>query len=260
MKILIAILFTFNTYASDKGTEIASKVYNRDNGRTQISFIEMTLQDKSGSKQVRELYNYTLEGKKGEAKTLIRFTNPADISNTGLLTHNYRNKENDQWIFLPALKRSRRISSSRKGGSFVGSDYYYEDLEDRPVEKDKHVHKGQKKWKGNTYELIVSVPVDKDNSVYTKRVSYVDMEKLIYSRIAFYQKKKKPVKLLEVLETKKIDGIWTPTKVVMKDLQSGHITQLHLQKVKYNSKLPETLFSKRALEDPTMELRYRKAL
>src|SRR5665647_3703492 len=116
-----------------RGIELAQRVYDRPNSEDATFAITMTLTEKGHSPRVRKLILYRLDKKAGEVSTLIRFTEPADIEGTGLLTQDRAGSDSNQWIYLPALKWVRRIDSNRKGGRFVNSDYYYEDLRDRQV-------------------------------------------------------------------------------------------------------------------------------
>ena len=130
------------TQADEAAIALATRVYDRPDGNDAASRSYMILSEKGHKPRYRKLYTYQLDRDNGESWALLRFTEPADIKNTGLLTYNYPDRDNNQWIYLPALDRARRIAASRKGGRFVGSDLYYEDLQDREVDQDEHRIRG----------------------------------------------------------------------------------------------------------------------
>ena len=124
--------------AETDGAALAQNIYDRPDGDDAASKAVMILTKKGSKPRQRTLYTYRLDTPDGETLSLTRFTEPADISGTGLLSHDRPGDENSQWIYLPALDRARRISASRKGGRFVGSDIFYEDMSKRDVSKDRH--------------------------------------------------------------------------------------------------------------------------
>jgi len=243
---------------ADAGRKLAQAVYDAPNGDDFASRARMTLTEKGRSSRKREMYTLRIDRGKGERWSLTRFTKPSDIDGVGLLTKDYPGDQNDQWLYLPALDRVRRVSSSRKGGRFVGSDIFFEDLRDREVDMDRHIFKGKGKLGKLTTQILISEPVDADNSVYTKRVSWIHPRTLIPLRVDYYQShSKKPVKRLSVKRIKRIQGIWTVLDSTMTDLETGHVTRITQTAVKYNQKIPERLFTSQALADDSAEARYR---
>lgn len=244
--------------ADAAGDQLAQRVYDRPNGKDSTAVSTMTLTEKGHSPRIRQLVTYRLEKTRGEVAALIRFTEPGDIAGTGLLTLDHAAGETDQWIYLPAMERVRRISSSRKGGRFVGSDYYYEDLRDRKVAQDQHRIIGREAVNGVACEILESIPVEADSSVYAKRLSWIDPAKLIAMRIDFYEKgPEQPTKRWLLKKLEKIQGYWTVLDSVVTDLESGHQTRLAVEKILYDRRLPQQLFSSRALEDESLEEDYR---
>ena len=241
-----------------KGKTLAQLVYDRPDGSDSSAEVIMTLGRKGEKQRQRLLYSYAKDKGKGERWTLMRFIKPADIRGTGLLTKDHPGDNNDQWLYLPALDRVRRISSSRKGGRFVGSDFFYEDLRDREVDMDHHRYIGRGKVGKIVCDVVVSTPVKRSNSAYSKRVSWIHRKTLIPLRVDFYQKgRKRPTKRLRARKIKKIQGYWTVMESTMYDLKSGHRTRLLTRKIKYDQGLPDRLFSQRALSDDSREKRYR---
>ncbi len=253
---LISICLTAGA-GDDAATKLAQQVYDRPAGKDGASLVTMTLSGKGVQTRIRKLAVFRLDKGKGERWSLMRFFTPADVENTGLLTQDHPGDDSDQWLYLPALDRVRRISSSRKGGRFVGSDFFYEDLRDREPDMDTHRLIGKGKVGKILCDILVSRPVDPDNSIYTKRVSWIHRQTLTPLRVDFYQKgSEKPVKRLLARRLKKIQGYWTVLQSTMYDLNSGHKTELATSRIKFDQNIPESLFSRRGLSDPSREKQY----
>ena len=237
------------------GTALANAVYNRPSGDNFISLGAMVLIEKGHKPRVRLLYTFNFDAGKGNKFMMIRFKKPADITNTGLLTIDYGNdKDTDQWVYLPAINKSRRISSKRRGGHFVGSDLLYEDLRDRVVNKDTHRILREEKFNKIKTIVLESIPVDPDNSVYDKRISWIHPKTLLALKVDIYQNgSKKPVKQVLAKQIEKKQGYWTIMKSVVRDLKTNHETHLQIKKIKYDQNIPADLFSLKYLEDPQRE-------
>lgn len=258
MLLVTALPVLAQDMANPEGRALAQAVYDRPNGDDFSSLVVMTLRSSDGHTRQRVLYSYAKEKGPRERWTLMRFVQPEDVNGTGLLTLDYPGDESDQWLYLPALDKVRRISSSRKGGRFVGSDFYYEDLMDREVEMDHHSLQGSGSVGKVPCELLVSTPRDPENSVYSKRVSCIYRKLLVPLSVELYEKgKARPSKKLTARRIKKVQGIWTILESTMYDLETGHRTQLLTQKIKYNQGLPDQLFTRRDLTDDSSERRYR---
>ena len=236
---------------------LAQAVYDRPNGRDSSARVLMLLNDEDGeTRKSRILYTYGVDKGNAERWTLMRFIKPEDVDGTGLLTRDYAGDDSDQWLYLPALDRIRRISSKRKGGRFVGSEFFYEDLTDREVNMDLHRLVGEDKVGGIPCKLLESIPVDEDNSVYSKRVSCIYEKFMIPLRMDMYQKDKL-VKRLQARKIKKIQGYWTIFESTMYNLKTGNSTQLATTHIRYDQGIPDDLFSQRGLSDKSMEVGFR---
>jgi len=237
---------------------LAQAVYDQASGDDASSRIVMLLTRKGKKPRQRILYSYAKDKGNAERWTLMRFIKPNNVSKTGLLTKDYSGDESDQWLYLPALDRVRRISSSRKGGRFVGSDFQYEDLTDREVRMDNHRILGADKVGGIKCTLLESIPVKKANSIYSKRISCIHPKIFVPLRIDYYEKKKKqPVKRLKAKKIKKVQGYWTIFDSTMHNLKTGHSTKLFTTDIKYDQGIPDSLFSQRGLSDDSREMRFR---
>ncbi|WP_018876708.1 outer membrane lipoprotein-sorting protein [Thioalkalivibrio sp. ALE31] len=238
--------------------ELARAVHERPDGDDAVTRGIMTLTGGGRRERVRESYEYRLDGEEpGASRNLIRFTSPRNIADTAILVHNHPGGDVDQWLYLPAIQRERRISSENRGGSFVQSELYFEDLEDREPHKDHHRILGEDAYEGTPVTVLESVPVDSGNSVYSKRVSWIHEETLLPLRIDLYEGGEEPAKRLEVQRIEEIQGYWTVTRSSMTDLASGRTTILEVEDVTYNSGLPDELFTLRGLSDPSLARPYR---
>lgn len=243
--------------AFEKGKELAENVYYRADGQDASANAIMKLTEQGHSPRVRNMYMYEKDKKPGETWSLIRFTSPSTIDGTGLLTLDEPGNTSSQWVYLPALDRVRRIISSRKGGRFVGSDFYYEDLRDREVDMDRHRLIGNEVIDGVHCEVLESIPVENENSVYTKRIRWIDPKTLIAMRTDFYIDGDAPRKRLIVRRIEKIQGYETVVDSTMVDLVNGHRTRITVQAIVYDRGIPDALFTRRVLSDPVFETRYR---
>ncbi|MBI2382163.1 MAG: outer membrane lipoprotein-sorting protein [Gammaproteobacteria bacterium] len=255
--LFLALAFSTPARADEAGSRLAQQVYDRPDGQDAVSSGTMLLAEQGGSPRSRSMHSFVLEKAPGETWSLIRFSAPDDIAGTGLLTQDHPAADSDQWVFLPALSKTRRIPGDRKGGNFVGSDLYYEDLQDRKPDKDSHTLRGTEKFQGQDCQILESVPVSADNSVYSKRVSWIHPQTLIALKVELYEGKASPAKRLEVLKISKVQGYWTVMESKMTNLDTGHSTRISLTKIAYDKNLPDSLFSQQTLEDPARDAEWR---
>lgn len=257
--LMVAILtLAAGAQADEAGTQLAQKIYDRADGKDSTAQLTMTLTESGHSPRVRRLFTYELRRKPGELAVLTRFTDPSDIAGTGLLTLDHVSAETDQWIFLPALDRVRRISASRKGGRFVNSEIYYEDLRERKPAQDQHRILGRETVNGVNCDILESIPIEASNSVYLKRVSWIDPATLLPLQVDFYEKNlREPSKRIQVKKHGKVQGYWTVLDSVVTDLASGNQTRLTISKILFDRRLPAKLFTTQALEDESYEEEYR---
>lgn len=243
---------------ADEGLKLAQQVYDRPSGRDVSTSARMELTDKSGTRRVRELVTYRLERGKGEYANLVRFLNPADIAGVGLLSIDKADGSNEQWLYLPELDRVRRIAGERKGGRFVGSDLYYEDLQIRAPASDQHRGTGRETIGGVPCVVLESTPIDATSSAYKKRVAWVDAATSTILRVDYYEKSDStPAKRWTMLARKEVQGYLTVMDSKTVDLGTGHETRLIVESIRYDRKLPAKLFTTQVLADDSLESRYR---
>lgn len=256
--LLAATLLAGTPVRADEAAALAQKVYERPNGRDLTTLGRMVLTEKGRAPRLREMVTYRLDKSGGETANLIRFLDPEDIAGTGLLSIDKADGSTDQWLYLPALDRVRRISSDRKGGRFVGSDFYFEDLQERKPTRDRHRLLGRQQEGGVVCEVLESVPLQAGDSVYRKRVSWIDPDTFIPLRVDYFEKNDSvPSKRWLLRAKKRIQGYWTLTDSRMIDLESGHETRIVVDTALYDQKLPAKLFTSQALADESLESEYR---
>ena len=228
--------------------QVAKKVYDRDLGQDMQLIGTMELISSKGHTRIREFISLRKDNN-GERKQLIRFTAPADIKGTGFLTiEKDGSNKTEQHLYLPALKRTRRIVASQKGRSFVNSDFTYEDMQRHPVaEWDYQLGETADVLDHACYVLTATTKQNTETQ-YSKIVSWVKKNSFIPLKIIFLDKKNRHVKTYSVLNFEIIDGIATETETLMEDLLSGHKTRLKSRQIRYNSGLADRLLTTRALE------------
>ena len=259
--IIFTMLFSGVFYTAEKvfalsGREIMEKVNARDEGDRSKGEMEMILLDKKGKKRIRKLK--TFGGKKGkDTLSLMFFLSPADVKNTGFLTYDYNKsgKDDDQWLYLPALRKTKRIAAGDKSGSFMGSDLNYSDmttpdldLYDYTLMKETEV-RGKKVWQ------IKAVPKNKDEaekSGYSKSVIFIRQDNYVMIRAVRWVHKKRRNKYLDVKKLEKIDGIWISTEMhvtTKTGKKTLHKTILKQNNIRFNQdEVNADLFTVRRLE------------
>jgi hypothetical protein len=247
-KIVLTTLITATSLMALTNMEIAKKSDNVTDGfESSIAQTEMVLINASGQQSVRQLEMKTLEGENGD-KTISTFLTPADVKGTKTLTHEHVNRDDDQWLYLPALKRIKRIASSNKSGSFMGSEFSYEDIGNQNYNKftyDAKVEEvalnGLKCYKGSR------IPKD-ENSGYTKQVSWVSMDNFLLQQVEYYDRKSELLKTAVFSEYKQIEGVWRVGKIEMQNHQNDKSTILTWNEEKIKVGLTAKEFNKRVLK------------
>lgn len=223
------------------GKTIAQRVYNRDDGETSHSLTQMRLTDKRGKTRQRTLLSIAKDFGPLR-KVYTRFSSPADIKGTVFLVWENQDRDDDQFLYLPALKRLRRIVSRQKKSRFVNSDFTYEDMQRKKPDESHHRLVQSVHFANRDCWVLESIP-KKGTSQYKKWVTWVDKEYLLPHKVEYYSKKGKLFKRLLSKNIKKIDDIWTALDVEMHDLKKRHTTRMRIKKIHYNRKVNNIVFS-----------------
>ena len=229
------------------GKQIIEKVYNRPTPPNQTSTLTMTLINKSNEKRVRIIKQNTKDFGHVE-RNIMFFITPADVKNTSFMNWTYSevDKSDDQWIYLPALKKTKRISSESKSDYFMGSDFTYDDLGDRKVEDDTHTLLGEETIDGKDCYIVESISNDK-NYMYSKTKTWVVKDHFIELKKDFFDEDGDHLKTQQIKEYGDFDGFYIKILEEMVNVQDNHRTSLYFENIDISVDLPETLFTERMM-------------
>ena len=230
------------------GLQVMEKVYNRRSPKEMEADLTMILVSASGNQRVREIHQYIKDFGKVEKKIMF-FVKPADVRNTSFMNWSYDdpNKDDDQWIYLPALKKVKRISSDSKSDYFMGSDFTYDDLGDRKPTDDIHKILREEKFGGEDCYVIESHPKDTDY-MYSKTITWVIKGKWIGLQKKFWDEDGEYLKTLHIKKYDNIKGYWMIETVEMDNQQSNHKTIMKLTNIKINSGIRNSMFTERMMK------------
>lgn len=240
------------TSMAQTGREIARKVKDRPDGDTRQSELVMKLINKRGAVRERKLISYSIDVGKGkkDRKSLMFFLYPGDVKGTGFLTWDYDepNKDDDKWLYLPAMKKIRRISgSSAKKDFFMGSDFTYDDLGSRSLDEDTYRLLGEENIGGYKCWKLEYTSKDK-REIYSKKIAFIRQDCLIAVKVEYYDKMGKLHRRLELSDIAKVSGFWVARRLHMTNVQTGHQTVLEIKNHQYNLPMEEVRFNVTTLE------------
>ncbi|VAW47186.1 Outer membrane lipoprotein-sorting protein [hydrothermal vent metagenome] len=251
--ILTFSLFSAHIYAQipeEKGLAIAIEADKRDNGwGDQTSNIEMILLNRQGESSERKIRSKALEIQGDGDKSLTIFDTPRDLKGTAFLTFSHIQGADDQWLYLPALKRVKRISSRNKSGPFMGSEFAYEDMSSQEVEKYTYKYlQDEPCGDGLTCFVSERYPIDKFSG-YTKQVIWLDTEEYRPIKIDFYDRKNALLKTLTLTEYQQYLGqYWRPHKLEMVNHQTGKKSIVNNSNYQFKTGLTDADFNKSKLK------------
>ena len=233
----------------EKGLRIALEGEARDKGFGNYTADQtMILRNKRGQESERNLRISVLEDEADGDKSLIVFNRPRDVKGTAMLTHSHKVEDDDQWLYLPALKRVKRISSCNKAGSFMGSEFAYEDMTSQEIEKYTYRWLRDEPCGELTCWVSERSPLDK-KSGYTRQVSWVDQEEHRIWKVEYYDRKNSHLKTLTVPSHQQYLGKhWRADEMVMVNHLTGKSTRLIWQNYAFGADLDDSDFSKVSLK------------
>lgn len=233
----------------EKGLAIAKEAKARNTGwGDSQADMTMILRDKGGNEAERIVVVKNLEVKGDGDKGLSVFEQPRDVEGTAFLTYSHIEGNDDQWLFLPALKRVKRISSSNKSGPWMGSEFAYEDLSSFEVEKYDYKFLREDELSGEKMFVVEMVPTY-NNSGYSKTIAWIDQEHYRVHRIEFFDQKKDKLKELNMSEFKQyLDKYWRAHRQEMENVQTGKSTTIIWKDYEFNVGLSEDDFNKSSLK------------
>jgi len=238
--VMVGLMFASSSGAQElTGDEILKKQEeNRPDSEIMVS--EMTIVHKSGAKRVRQIKAWM----KGDDYTLVRFLFPANVKGTGFLS-----VKDDDWLYLPALKKVRRIATKEKGGSFMGSDFSYEDVGSGSFVEDYNATVlGTEEYEEHHCYVLELLPKDPEDISYSKLKRWVDKENFYSMKTEYYDVHGDLLKVLYASEFEKIEGLWTAKRMEMQNVQKGSKTIIVLKEVQLNPEISDSMFTTRQLE------------
>lgn len=245
LSLLTATLAPATLAAAEDAKAILDKVSKNVDAKDEIASIKMVISEADGSKKEREL-EIRRKGAEENQKVLVKLQGPADLKGTALLSV-AKGKSQDQWLYLPSSKQTRRIQSSGKGGNFMGSELNYEDMGGGAEAKFESKVVGTKEEGGRKFKLVENTP--KGTSVYGKTVIWVDDKLHLVSKVEYFDKAMKPLKVSTFSGYKQFDKVWRAQKISVTNLQNKRGTVLELSNLKVNKGLDDGEFTESALTE-----------
>lgn len=233
----------------EKGLAIAIESDKRDRGFADLTVnLEMVLKNRHGEESRRKIRVSTFEVANDGDKGLTIFDEPADVKGTALLTFSHKTVDDDQWLYLPALARVKRISSANKSGSFMGSEFAYEDIGSQEIEKYKHKYIRDEIHEGKPVFVTERYPVS-PHSGYTREVVWLDQEHYRAWKIEYYDRKQTLLKTLTWKDYRQyLNKYWRADEMFMQNHQTGKSTLLRWSNYKFRTGLKDSDFTEASLK------------
>ena len=233
----------------EKGLAIAVEADNRDSGFVDYTNnVQMILRNKHGQESTRVIRSKTLEVDGDGDKSQTIFDEPRDVKGTALLSFTHKEGPDDQWLYLPALKRVKRIASDNKSGPFMGSEFAYEDISSQEVEKYTYKFLRDDTLDGLEVFVFERYPVDK-KSGYTRQIIWLDKEHYKERKIEFYDRKNSLLKTLVFIDYHQyLDKFWRAHDMYMENHLTGKSTRLVQSDYEFNTGLTDRDFDKNSLK------------
>lgn len=208
--------------------------------------LKLDITTSKGTERTRSIEMRALE-RDGLGKTLVRFLAPADVAGTVFLVQENKDRDNDQYLYLPAFNKVKRISGSQRDQKFMGTDFTYADMESQNLRKSKLQRLADTSVGDNAVYVIEAMPLIEQDGQYGKTVSYVHRESFVPIKIEFFDKNMKLLKVLTVARLEKRDTRWVVSDVTLKDVQNGSHTRMLVEKIDFSTPLRDSEFDPRTL-------------
>ena len=249
--IIVGIIFTFAGIAAfaQNALDIVAQSRNRLQAQTTSSRSRMLISARNGNVTERVIDQYSKDNAQGNNRMLVVFQSPASVAGTRFLTLENPGRANDQWIFLPELGRTRRIAGAEGSGSFMGSDFSYDDIAsaDRRTALDNHRLLREETFQEINCYVIESTPLDTAYQ-YSRMIQWIDSGNYIPHKVELYDRRGTLVKTLEILELREVQGRLSPIVTRMSTHAAGTSTSLHVMNLRYDDPIPESVFTTNFLE------------
>ena len=235
--------------AEEAGLRLATEARERQKGFGNfIAGMTMTLRNKRGQESHREVRLKVIEVEGDGDRTMFVFDRPRDVRGTAFLVHAHKEEADEQWLYLPALKRVKRISSSNQSGSFMGSEFSYEDMGTVEIEKFTHRHLRDEACGALQCAVLERVPVSKDSG-YSRQLVWLDREELRTMQIRFFDRRDAHLKTMVVEDYKQyLDRFWRSGRITMTNHLTGKSTLLVWSDYEFGADLDLGDFTRTALK------------
>lgn len=234
--------------AQESAEQIVRRTDKDHRAKDERGVVDMVLVTKDGKKQRRSLEMLFLQGEGDDDKSRLRFMAPPNVAGLTLLTHEASGRSDDQWIYLPAFKKVKKIASSKRTNRFAQTDFTYEDLRTENFTAYTYTKQGSEKVRDKDCFVIEATPKEPATSGYSKRHIYIEKARYLTFKTVFFDQKGRKLKTLESRGYEQVDGKWRPKMSVMTDHQRGSKTAWRFTERKLNAGLPDTKFTVTALE------------
>jgi hypothetical protein len=237
--------YTASVRAADAAREIVEEAQKRTDARSQRYEGLLQVFDSKG-KVSDKRWSFERLGSHGRSRVVLRFTAPAEVKGVALLVVNHPDRASDQWMWTPAIERDRRIALQDRSTRFFGTDFSFEDLEERDVDQYDYVLQGEEPIDGQTCWKIQSTPRETKSSQYTRSIVFIRKDNYALARIESYVKEQL-VRRLSYGDIQNVQGIWTARRLEMTDLRRGSRTLLTLEQLAYNIPFKDEHFTLQAI-------------
>lgn len=247
-----SLLFAANLPSGD---EVAKRINSRDEGVAVSRLLTMEMTDRKGKTRVRDTRGFR-KYYGDEKRTVIFYLSPKNIKETAFLTYDYPDvdRDDDQWLYLPAMRKVRRISASDRGDYFLGTDFTFEDIKlETRVSTSDYTFKtiGESEIDGKHCIVLEGTPVSKEIAKelgYSKVEQCVDDEIWIARESKMWDIKGKPLKTIHVYDIRQIDGLWTVHTMEIENHKTGHSTKFTFSEVNYKEGVNDSIFTKNGIK------------
>lgn len=245
-RLLLLFLFVSTAALAQDARQIMEEVQKR--GRTTSQRYEGTLEVISAkNKIVQKRWQYDRIGASGDSKALLRFTTPAEVKGVALLIHNHKDRSSDQWMWTPALQRDRRIALQDRSTRFFGTDFSFEDLEERDVQQFEYkLLSGEDTVDGKACWKLESKPIEAKRSQYSHTYVWVRKDIYVIARMEAY-KGADTIRRIHYRDIENVKGTWTPRTLEVEAIREKSRTVLKLDKLDYNIPMKDDDFTLQAL-------------
>lgn len=234
------------------GREVMEAYNEQDRTEDTAVEIRMSIVSARGGTREREVAQWTKTRPDGSRMQLIRFLSPADVEGTGFLSIENLDAEDDNWLYLPALRKSRRIAGTDKRESFVGTDFSYEDLESEKLDEHRYEVIGAEALDGVDAWIVEAIPTDPDKieeTAYGRRELWVSRDHAVILQAKYYDEDGTYVKRLHAEDVRQVEGTekWRAHRITMEDIRDGGRTVLEIAEYRIDRGVTEDYFTQRYL-------------